>query len=263
MDLNKMREAALAAPVPAPGTVDRDSVLEDAARIAEQTIFSGEYCTTENCQAAADEIRARKGKAAPAIVDRDAQVIDKQVRAWIKERARLSEMIATATGAPDMPAQDKAQSAPEGFNYSTQKAVWKDFGDYVLIEQKRFGVPNEMFVHKVVGRLRSNAWINVPAQPHLGYTLHDTTEDVVNVICCGVSEDKVIRYRVADCKPYGAPQPAARELTDADIGQLWRTAEKNWLQACRVDLATAGNLQLNFARAIAAHLAGNAGAEGT
>lgn len=30
------------------------------------------------------------------------------------------------------------------------------FGDYAIIEQKRHGVPNEMFVHKVVGQLRSN-----------------------------------------------------------------------------------------------------------
>ena len=37
-----------------------------------------------------------------------------------------------------------------------------DFGDYCLIEQKRYGVENEMFVHKVIGRLRSNSYVDVP-----------------------------------------------------------------------------------------------------
>lgn len=38
------------------------------------------------------------------------------------------------------------------------------FGDYATIEQKRHGVPNEMFVHKVVGQLRSNTWVDVPVR---------------------------------------------------------------------------------------------------
>lgn len=74
-----------------------------------------------------------------------------------------------------------------------------DFGDYVLIEQKRFSGKNEMYLHKVISRFQSNSWIDVPVVVHNGPVLHDTTEDVLNVVCCGISEDKVIRYRAADC----------------------------------------------------------------
>lgn len=75
-----------------------------------------------------------------------------------------------------------------------------DFGDYVTIEQKRFGVKNEFYRHKVIGRFSSNTWIDVPAQTHIGAVQHDTIEDVVRVICCGIVEDKVEVYRVADAR---------------------------------------------------------------
>jgi hypothetical protein len=83
-----------------------------------------------------------------------------QVRELLSEAAALAEQV-------------QGPQVPEGFNYSTENRAWPDFGDYVLLEQKRFGVPNEMFVHKVVQRLRSNYWIDVPAvthNDHLGMT---------------------------------------------------------------------------------------------
>lgn len=72
------------------------------------------------------------------------------------------------------------------------------FGDYAIIEQKRHGVPNEMFVHKVIGQLRSNTWVDVPVQSPATETLHDEMEDVCWCICCGVSETEVRAYRVKD-----------------------------------------------------------------
>lgn len=75
-----------------------------------------------------------------------------------------------------------------------------DFGDYVEIEQKRYGVPNEMFLYKVVGALKSNAWIDAPVKWDSKPTIHDDMEIVLNVICCGVDETKVIRVRGSDCK---------------------------------------------------------------
>ncbi len=72
------------------------------------------------------------------------------------------------------------------------------FGDYAIIEQKRHGVPNEMFVHKVIGLLRSNTWVDVPVQSPATETLHDDMEDVCWCICCGVSETEVRKYRVKD-----------------------------------------------------------------
>nr|EKZ9890545.1 hypothetical protein [Klebsiella aerogenes] len=72
------------------------------------------------------------------------------------------------------------------------------FGDYAIIEQKRHGVPNEMFVHKVIGQLRSNSWVDVPVQSPATETLHDEMEDVCWCICCGVDETEVRAYRVND-----------------------------------------------------------------
>jgi hypothetical protein len=76
-----------------------------------------------------------------------------------------------------------------------------DFGDYCMIEQKRFGVPNEWYVHKVIGRFSSNAWIDTPIAWNSEQTTHKEMDDVLNVICCGVVEDKVIQVRASDCKP--------------------------------------------------------------
>ncbi|EPY5152383.1 hypothetical protein ACXDS0_003796 [Klebsiella variicola] len=72
------------------------------------------------------------------------------------------------------------------------------FGDYALIEQKRHGVPNEMFVHKVIDHLRSNTWVDVPVQSPATETIHGEMEDVCLCICCGVSETEVRKYRVKD-----------------------------------------------------------------
>ena len=37
-----------------------------------------------------------------------------------------------------------------------------DFGDYVEIEQKRYGCENEMYLHKVINVLESNSWVDIP-----------------------------------------------------------------------------------------------------
>jgi hypothetical protein len=91
--------------------------------------------------------------------------------------------------------------------FSPPSKGWPDFGDYVLIEQKRFGAPNEMYLHKVIQRSTSNAWIDVPAQIHFGATIHDEMADVIRVVCCGPMEENVLQYRVADVKPLTTPQP--------------------------------------------------------
>ncbi|WP_164670934.1 hypothetical protein [Virgibacillus doumboii] len=75
-----------------------------------------------------------------------------------------------------------------------------DFGDYVDIEMHRYGVPNEMFIHKVVGALESNVWIDAPLKHDKEETLHDHMEPVLNVIQCGIDETKVIRVAQKYCK---------------------------------------------------------------
>jgi hypothetical protein len=87
---------------------------------------------------------------------------------------------------------------------STPTSKEMDFGDYCLIEQKRYSVPNEMYVHKVIGRLESSAWVDVPVDAADGGCTernHDEVVPVVAAICCGVSEREVRRYRVSDCIP--------------------------------------------------------------
>lgn len=75
----------------------------------------------------------------------------------------------------------------------------KLFGSYCYIEQKRYGVPNEKFLYKIIGKFTSNAWSNVPVdandkKPHI----FNHSEEVVNVVCCGVCEDKIERYKLSD-----------------------------------------------------------------
>lgn len=80
-----------------------------------------------------------------------------------------------------------------------------DFGDCVFIEQKRYGVPNEQYIHKVIGRLRSNAYVDVPVQIPRTETTHEEVVDVVACITCGVDETEVKRYRLADVRVATTP----------------------------------------------------------
>lgn len=72
------------------------------------------------------------------------------------------------------------------------------FGRYCRIEQLRYGVPNEMFLYKVVASLRSNCWCEVPYKTASKEVHHDSIEDCVLAICCGIDETKVLRFRTAD-----------------------------------------------------------------
>lgn len=78
-----------------------------------------------------------------------------------------------------------------------------DFGDYVQIEMFRYNSPNELFVHKVVGVLESNAWIDAPLKWDSREVIHNQMETVLNVIQCGIDETTVIRVSQKDCKKIG------------------------------------------------------------
>lgn len=82
------------------------------------------------------------------------------------------------------------------------------FGDYCLIPQKRHGVPDEMYLHKVVrGFLQSNTWVDTPVQTPATEVAHDSIEDVVACITCGVIEEKVLKYRLSDCVKTNSTAP--------------------------------------------------------
>lgn len=72
------------------------------------------------------------------------------------------------------------------------------FGRYCRIEQLRFYAPNEMYIYKVIKSLRSNCWCDVPYKAASKEVRHDSIEDCVLAICCGIDETEVLRFRVAD-----------------------------------------------------------------
>ena len=85
------------------------------------------------------------------------------------------------------------------------------FGDYAVIEQKRHGVENEMYVHKVIGTLDSNAYVDVPVQSPATETTHNEIVPVVACVCCGVSERTILRYRASDILKQNASVEAAKD----------------------------------------------------
>lgn len=86
--------------------------------------------------------------------------------------------------------------------YHNEKERPIDFGDYVYIEQKRYGVPNEFYLYKVITRLRSNSWVNVPVQAVLNHNVihHEGMADVISCVCGGVHEFEILKFRVIDVK---------------------------------------------------------------
>jgi hypothetical protein len=79
------------------------------------------------------------------------------------------------------------------------------FGDYVTIEMKCYGVPNEYFIHDVMTHpFTSNSWRNVPIdardpEEHL----HDTSEAVISVCTQGfhLSGWHIFNVRLSDVLP--------------------------------------------------------------
>lgn len=77
--------------------------------------------------------------------------------------------------------------------------------DFVLDDEDLFGlycyiptgISSERHIYKVIGRLKSNTYKDVPAMVGDAY-IHKEMEDIVNVIHCGVCEETVERYRLKD-----------------------------------------------------------------
>lgn len=72
-----------------------------------------------------------------------------------------------------------------------------EFGDYVEIEQKRYGVENEMYTCKVIGCLKSNMYVDVPVESPREESLHPKVVDVVACITCGIIERNVCNYKIS------------------------------------------------------------------
>ena len=112
-----------------------------------------------------------------------------------------------------------------------------DFGDYVTIEQKRFGAPNEFWDYKVIGRLESNTWTDVPVTP-TREVQHDNCEPIILAVADNLSQEDVRRFRVADVKLRAKPTlaqgaaPAVMEAlpTDAMV-DAYLTAQRAYIEA--------------------------------
>jgi len=78
-----------------------------------------------------------------------------------------------------------------------------DFGDYCTIEQKRFGVPNEQYSYKVIGRSITNYYRPVPVEAGSSKKVKGPMMEAVKVIQCGVIEEEVETFRLVDVKPSG------------------------------------------------------------
>jgi len=72
------------------------------------------------------------------------------------------------------------------------------FGDYVKVEMHRYGAENEMYQAKVINRLRSNTYVNVPITGEGTQRQHPYSREVISIIICGVCETKVIKVQVKD-----------------------------------------------------------------
>jgi hypothetical protein len=64
------------------------------------------------------------------------------------------------------------------------------------------------FLFKIIGLFESNGYCNVPLVFHESEpVMHDNCVPVVNVVCCGVSEEKVLRVALSDVELMGVAQP--------------------------------------------------------
>lgn len=80
------------------------------------------------------------------------------------------------------------------------------FGLYAMIPYGHFyHETGETHIYKIVNRHQSNTWCEVPLtyQTETNPKRHDTIEDVLNVIHCGIDERKVITVAMKDCEIIG------------------------------------------------------------
>ena len=79
------------------------------------------------------------------------------------------------------------------------------FGDYVTLEMKCYGGPNERFIHEVLSSpFTSNSWREVPIKAgDFEEQLHDTRETVIAVRTQGINsrDAHIFAVRLADVLP--------------------------------------------------------------
>lgn len=106
------------------------------------------------------------------------------------------------------------------------------FGMYCSIEELRYYGENQFITYKVINSLRTNRFCDVPYKDLSEEYTHDTMEDCVSVIRCGVLENKVQRFRIADVKFISCNDFGRKELLEVadDMSRLARSAGYDYVQ---------------------------------
>lgn len=77
--------------------------------------------------------------------------------------------------------------------------------DFVLDDEDLFGLycyiptgrDGENHIYKVIGRIQSNCYKDIPAMVGEAY-IHKDVEEIVRVIHCGIIEEEIERFRLKD-----------------------------------------------------------------
>lgn len=92
------------------------------------------------------------------------------------------------------------------------------FGAYVKIPT---GTSRDMHIYKVVGRIESNRYCDVPIMAEKRAELHSEIIPVLNVVHCGVSEDTIIRVALSDCEIVQTPNAPLTLDELREMGNDW------------------------------------------
>lgn len=105
------------------------------------------------------------------------------------------------------------------------------FGRYVKIPHV-LAEDGEKFIFKVVGRLQSNAYCNVPIGGiNNKIEIHKEIIDVLHVIQCGVDETEVLTVALKDCE-FIEPRTNAEKIKGMSIEELAEFLDEYFGQIC-------------------------------
>lgn len=97
-----------------------------------------------------------------------------------------------------MRTRSKRHAGKGNTNEGEENKVEYKSGDHCLIEQQRYADTNEMCLHKVIGTLKSNFYVDVPVETPRTETIHNGVVDVVSCVCCEIDERHAFKYRLSD-----------------------------------------------------------------
>lgn len=93
------------------------------------------------------------------------------------------------------------------------------FGRYVKIPHV-LAEDGKKFIFKVVGRLQSNAYCNVPiGGTNSKIEIHEEIIDVLHVIQCGIDETEVLTVALKDCELV-EPRTNAEKINGMNVEEL-------------------------------------------